>query len=100
MRIADYLRFYLLPPVVPRAASDATDNWVKKRSGQFEGYVVSGWRYSDLAIWHVKVWSMSDGEPGETYVVSAGEFFPESIAPAEKFAALRLIAYWEAAGFS
>jgi hypothetical protein len=69
-----------------------------ERSGSFGGYAVSGWRYVDLAIWHLTVWSISDDKPGQTYVVLAGEFYPESVSPAEKFAALRLIAFWEADG--
>jgi hypothetical protein len=55
--------------------------------------------YTDLAIWHLKIWSTSDDETEQTYVVSAGEFYPESIAPPGKLAALRLIAFWEVDGF-
>lgn len=80
-------------------AAPATD-WRTERSGRFGGYAVSGWRYNDLAIWHVKVRSMSEDNPGRSYVVSAGEFYPASVGPAEKFATLGLIAFWETDGFT
>jgi len=73
--------------------------WRIERSGNCGGYAVSGWRYTDLAIWHLKIWSISDDKPEQTYIFSAGEFYPQPISPAEKFAALRLIVFWEADGF-
>jgi hypothetical protein len=87
-----------LPLELPgQAASNlhppSNTTWGIERSGSFGGYAVSGWRYIDLAIWHVTVWSIRDDKPGNTYVVSSGEFYPNSVAPAEKFAALRLIAF-------
>jgi hypothetical protein len=89
---------------VPRVAlnphSAVPVPWRIERNGNFGGYAVSGWRYSDLAIWHLKVWSIGDDKPQQTYIVSVREFYPGSIAPAEKFAALRLIAFWEADGFT
>src|ERR1700685_4496203 len=89
-----------VPPVAlnPRSAIPVLSRM--ERSGSFGGYAVSGWRYSDLAIWHLKVWSIGDDKTEQTYIVSVGEFYPESIAPAEKFAALRLIAFWEADGLA
>jgi hypothetical protein len=85
-----------VPPVALNPHSAIPVIWRIERSGNFGGYAVSGWRYTDPAVWHLKVWSISDDKPEQTYIVSAGEFYPESIGPAEKFAALRLIAFWEA----
>jgi hypothetical protein len=89
---------------VPRAGLNSHSAipvpWRIERSGNFGGYAVSGWRYSDVPIWHLKVWSIADDKPEQTYIVSVGGFYPESIAPAEKFAALRLMAFWEADGFT
>jgi hypothetical protein len=85
--------------VAPKRHSATDTSWKSERSGTFSGYTVSGWRYIDIAIWHITVWSSTDDEPGRTYVVSAGEFFPELVASPEKFAILRLIALWEADGF-
>jgi hypothetical protein len=99
----DRLRKGLLPKRAKPATSDlhsATSiTWRAERSGSFGGYSVSGWRYIDLAIWHVTVSLVSDGKPGKRYVISAGEFYPNSVSRVEKFAALRLIAFWEADGF-
>jgi hypothetical protein len=104
MRFAQLIKVPPLRLGVPRAALNSHSAipvlWRLERSGSFGGYAVSGWRYSDLAIWHLKVWSISDDKPEQTYIVSVGEFYPESIAPAEKFAALRLIAFWEEDGFT
>jgi hypothetical protein len=88
-------------PERPSSSSGPTTNttWRTERSGSFGGYAVSGWRYIDLAIWHVMVWSIGDDKPGQTFVVSAGEFYPQSVTPAEKFAALRLISFWEVDSF-
>jgi hypothetical protein len=82
----------------PNLRSAITSIWRTERSGNFGEYTVSGWRYSDVAIWHVKVWLTTGEEPEETYLVSAGEFYPELVAPSEKLAALRLITFWEAKG--
>jgi hypothetical protein len=104
MRFAQLTK--ILPPRlgVPRMAlnphSAVPVPWRVERKGNFAGYTVSGWRYSDLAIWHLKVWPIGDDSPEQTYIVSVGEFYPESIAPAERFAALRLIGFWEADGFT
>jgi hypothetical protein len=70
-----------------------------ERSGDFAGYAVSGCRHPTLAIWHVKLWAKNNDEPGRSYTVAAGEFYPVSVLPAEKFAVLRLIALWEADGW-
>ena len=75
-------------------------SWRIERSGNFGGYVVSGWRYTDLAIWHVKLWSKNESNPQQTYIVAAGELYPDTILPAERFAVLRLIAMWEAVSIS
>lgn len=103
MRFAQLIKVLPLRLGVPRVASNPHSAtpvlWRVERSGNFGGYAVSGWRYSDLAIWHLKVWSIGDDKPEQTYIVSVGEFYPGSIAPAEKFAALRFIAFWEAEGF-
>jgi hypothetical protein len=103
MRFVQLLKVLPLRRTAPYLAlspnSAITTIWRTERSGIFGEYVVSGWRYTDLAIWHVKIWSTSDEEAERTYVVSAGEFYPESIAPPEKFAAQQLIAFWEADGF-
>jgi hypothetical protein len=77
--------------------SFATSAWRIERSGEFGDYVVSGWRYTDLTIWHVNVWQKSDQRPAQTYVVAAGEFYPEPVTPGEKFGVFGLIAAWEAA---
>ena len=104
MRFAQLIK--VLPPRLgfPRVAlnrhSAIPAPWRIERNGNFGGYAVSGWRYSDLAIWHLKVWPIGDDSPEQTYTVSVGEFYPGSIAPAERFAALRLIAFWEADGFT
>jgi hypothetical protein len=92
------LRF-VLPRVPPAAHSTTATNWRTERRGQVGGYAVSGWRYNDLAIWHVKVRPIRDRNPGKSYVVSAGEFYPEAVLPVEKYATLHLIAFWEADGF-
>lgn len=81
----------------PRPHADTTGRI--ERSGTFGGYAVSGWRTIDLAIWHITVWCISDDRTGQSYVVSDERFYPESITPAETFAVLRLIAFWEADGF-
>ena len=104
MRFAQLTK--ILPPRlgVPRMAlnphSAVPVPWRVERKGNFGGYTVSGWRYSDLAIWHLKVWPIGDDSPEQTYIVSVGEFYPESIAPAERFAAQRRIGFWEADGFT
>jgi len=85
--------------IVSSPGSVSATSWRTERSGRFGGYVVSGWRYNDLAIWHVKVRPIGEDNPGRSYVVSAGEFYPESLAPAEKSATLGLIAFWETDGF-
>jgi hypothetical protein len=89
----------LADPATSDPGSATPPTWRTERTGSFEGYSVSGWRYIDLAIWHVTVWSVSDDLPGKPYVILAGEFYPGSVSPAERFAALRLIALWETAGF-
>jgi hypothetical protein len=89
---------------MPKEASDpdspTTPSWRAERSGHFGEYAVSGWRYTDLAIWHVKVWSAGDDNPVRSYVVSAGEFYPDSVTSEDRFAILRLIAFWDANGFN
>ncbi len=82
----------------PSLSSRAPSSQRIERSGEFAGYAVSGWRHPSLAIWHVKLWSKSSDEPQRSYTVAAGEFYPVSVLPAEKFAVLRLIAMWEADG--
>jgi hypothetical protein len=67
----------------------------KGRSGD---YLVSGWRYADLAIWHVNVSPSSDQSPEQIYMVAAGEFYPELLSSEAKHAVLRLIAVWEQSG--
>jgi hypothetical protein len=98
-RLKGLARRVAVPRMVSNPGSASATNCRTERSGRFRGYAISGWRYNDLAIWHVKVRSISEDNPGRSYVVSAGEFYPESAAPAEKFAALSLIASWEAEGF-
>ena len=65
---------------------------LKGRSG---AYLVSGWRYADLAIWHVNVSPSADQSPEQMYLVAAGEFYPELLSSEAKQAVLRLIATWE-----
>ncbi len=76
--------------------SRATPAWRIDRSGEFGSYAVRGWRYTDLAIWHVNIWLKSEERPELTYVVAAGEFYPETVTTEEKFGVLHLIAGWEA----
>jgi hypothetical protein len=98
-------RFKVLPArltvfqVESNSRATPASAWKIERSGNFGGFEVTGWRYSNLAIWHVKVWSINDGKPGQSYVVAAGEIYPESLTPSERFATLRLIAFWETVGF-
>jgi hypothetical protein len=99
MRFVERLKIFPLHPTRPQAVSEPDSifgsSWRIERMGEFGGYTVSGWRYSNLAIWHVEVCSLSDGNPAQAYVVSAGELFPASFEPAERFATLHLIDIWE-----
>jgi hypothetical protein len=66
-------------------------------SGTFDGYEVTGWRYTDTASWHVKVWLA--GRPGDWigYTVTAGKFELNMLAQAQKEeAVLHLIRQWDA----
>ena len=74
--------------------------WKMERSGEFGEFAVSGWRYHGLAIWHVKLWSKNNEDPERSYTVTAGAFYPQTVAPSEKFAVLRLLALWEADGLA
>jgi hypothetical protein len=66
------------------------------RSGTFGNYEVTGWRYSEEAAWHVKVWLT--GRPGDWigYTVTDGHFGPGTVAEAAMIAVLHLIAKWQA----
>ena len=93
----------LLPlrPAIPGSHSSPKPGavpWRIERSGEFAGYAVTGWRYHGLAIWHVKLWAKHNDEPERSYIVNAGEFSPQTLLPAERFAVLRLLAMWEADG--
>jgi hypothetical protein len=66
-----------------------------ERHGTFEGYEVEGWRYSELAIWHIRTWLKTAKDSAKTYVVAAGEFYPSTIPRDERFAVLHMIAMWE-----
>lgn len=70
--------------------------WKTERTGKFQGISVSGWRYADIAIWHVTVLPQRAGMRKPTYVVAAGEFHPNTAEPAEKVAVTELIRQWEA----
>ena len=99
-RLKIFPRRFASPPLRSESELPADPNWKAERSGHFGGYVVSGWRYKDLAIWHLRVWCISDNEPVRSYVVLAGEFYPEPGTAEERFATLRLVALWEANGLS
>ncbi len=66
------------------------------RSGTFGDYEVTGWRYTEEAAWHVKVWLA--GRPGDWigYTVTDGHFGPGTVAEAAMVAVLHLIAKWQA----
>jgi hypothetical protein len=97
-RLKIFPRRVTSPQVDVNTESNVALNWKAERSGHFGGYIVSGWRYKDLAIWHLRVWCVSDDMPVRSYVVLAGEFYPEPSSSEERFATLRLVALWEANG--
>jgi hypothetical protein len=56
----------------------------------------SGWRYTEEAAWHVKVWLA--GRPGDWigYTVTDGRFGPGTVAEGAMAAVLHLITKWQA----
>jgi hypothetical protein len=66
------------------------------RTGAVDGYQMTGWRYREDAVWHVKVWL--NGHPGSWmgYTVTDGEFALKSGAKAQKEAILHVVRKWEA----
>jgi hypothetical protein len=72
--------------------------WRTERSGEFGGFAVSGWRYAEIAIWHMKISVQMYDKPEKAYVVTAGEFYPDTASEAEKVAMIHLISQWETEG--
>jgi hypothetical protein len=70
---------------------------LKKETGRgsFVGYEVSGWRYTDTASWHVKVWPAERPSDWIGYTVTAGKFESRMFAQTQKDAVLHLIRQWE-----
>jgi hypothetical protein len=66
------------------------------RSGVLGGYEVTGWRYAEDAVWHVKAVRKNRSQNVKAYRVRDGAFDPETAVPNEKVAILSLIAQWEA----
>ena len=67
------------------------------RSGALGGYKVTGWRYEEDVVWHVKARRKSSYQDSKAYVVRDGALDPDTAIPTEKAAILSLIAQWEAA---
>jgi hypothetical protein len=67
------------------------------RSGAYGGYKVTGWKYEEDVVWHVKAVRKSSYKDSKSYVVRDGAFDPDTAIPNEKVAILSLIAQWEAA---
>jgi hypothetical protein len=66
------------------------------RKGALGEYEVTGWRYAEDAVWHVKSRRKSRQQHAKAYVVRDGAFEPETARANEKIAILSLIAQWEA----
>jgi hypothetical protein len=66
------------------------------RTGAVDGYQMTGWRYREDAVWHVKVWM--NGHPGGWmgYTVKNGEFALKSGAKAHKEAISHMVREWDA----
>jgi len=87
--------------VLPRSALDTAivsmrlhhDNKILKvsniaqKSGLFEFY-------------KAEMDGQAHDNPGESYIVSAGEFYPDPVAPVKRCATPHLIALWQADGFN
>ena len=67
------------------------------RSGAYGGYQVTGWKYEEDVVWHVKAVRKSSYKDSKSYVVRDGAFDPDTAIPNEKVAILSLIAQWKAA---
>jgi hypothetical protein len=67
------------------------DSWKIERSGTFDGFEIVGWRYSDLAIWHIKCWSKTGKDPAKAFMVAGGEFYPVTVSEEERFAILHVL---------
>lgn len=65
-------------------------------TGTSGGYEAWGWRYSDRAAWHVRVWPEFEGMREKAFVVTDGVFEPDTPNLQQKVAVLSLIAQWEA----
>ena len=86
------------PDPMITASHQEVPHWRIDRSGQHESYLVSGWRYSELPVWHITMQQPNKGKQGQSYLVVAGEFYPDSVSRAEREAVLHLIADWETEG--
>jgi hypothetical protein len=64
------------------------------RSGAVGGYEVRGWRYTGETAWHVKV-KAKGGHREKAYLVTDGEFNPQTVTPMEAIVVLDLIERWE-----
>jgi hypothetical protein len=80
------------------ASRQEPPHWRIDRNGKHESYSVSGWRYSELAVWHITMQPPNNGRQGQPYLVVAGEFYPDNLSQAERDAVLYLIAAWETEG--
>jgi hypothetical protein len=65
-----------------------------RRSGTVGGYEVRGWRYAGETAWHVKV-KPKGGRYEKAYLVTDGEFIPQTASPMEAIIVLDLIELWE-----
>jgi hypothetical protein len=66
------------------------------RTGTFGGYEVTGWRYTNDASWHVKVWRVGHPHEWIGYTMTAGVFELATGDQTHKEAALRVIGEWDA----
>jgi Anti-sigma-28 factor, FlgM len=79
-----------------RQASIETMKGKVTRAGKLRGYMVTGWRYLEDNIWHVKVWQLGHASGWIGYTVTAGRFEVKVVAQGHKEAVLQLIGEWEA----
>jgi hypothetical protein len=66
------------------------------RNEKLGGYEVWGWRYLDEAVWRVKLWTEMGARHENAFLVTDGEFEPETALLAEKLIVLKLLKKWEA----
>jgi hypothetical protein len=66
------------------------------RTGTFGDYEMTGWRYTEEAAWHVKVWLAGRRGDWIGYTVTDGHFGPGTVPQAAAVAVLHQIAKWQA----